>query len=46
LSSVKILRIPDQEKAGVTVSCPGILLDVDTPEEYARMSRMDGTQIP
>jgi molybdenum cofactor cytidylyltransferase len=38
--------IPDQEKAGVTVSCPGILQDVDTPEEYARMSRMDVTQIP
>ena len=37
--------VPDQEKAGVTVSCPGILLDVDTPEEYARMSRMDVTQI-
>jgi molybdenum cofactor cytidylyltransferase len=30
--------IPDQEKADVTVSCPGILQDIDTPEEYARMS--------
>jgi molybdenum cofactor cytidylyltransferase len=38
--------VPDQEKAGVTVPHPGILLDIDTPEEYARMSGMDVTQIP
>jgi molybdenum cofactor cytidylyltransferase len=36
--------VPDQEKAGVTVSCPGILQDIDTQEEYARMSGMDVTQ--
>lgn len=33
--------VPDQEKAGVTVLCPGILQDIDTPEEYARMSEMN-----
>ena len=38
--------VPDQEKAGVAVSCPGILLDIDTPEEYARMSGMDVTENP
>lgn len=37
--------VPDQEKAGVTVLCPGILQDIDTPEEYARMSGMDVTEI-
>ena len=38
--------VPDQEKAGVTVPCPGILLDIDTPEEYARMISGDVTEIP
>jgi molybdenum cofactor cytidylyltransferase len=41
-----IASLPAQEKEGVPVPCPGILLDIDTPEEYARMSGVDVTESP
>jgi molybdenum cofactor cytidylyltransferase len=39
-----IASIPGQEKEGVPVSCPGILMDVDTPEDYVRMRGMDANE--